>query len=83
MTDSCLSVEICLANSRLTPKFVKKYANIAEIIINAFKEYIDDVKNERFPEDKHVYHIIDSKEDFEKLFKEFNNGLTGKMVILC
>ncbi len=54
-----------------TPKFVKKYANIAEIIINAFKEYIDDVKNERFPEDKHVYHIIDSKEDFEKLFKEF------------
>jgi len=54
-----------------TPKFVKQYANIAEIIINAFKEYIDDVKNERFPEDKHVYHIKDSKEDFEKLFKEF------------
>ena len=54
-----------------TPKFVKKYANIAEIIINAFKEYIDDVKNERFPEDKHVYHIKDSFEDFQKLFKEF------------
>jgi len=54
-----------------TPKFVKQYANIAEIIINAFKEYIDDVKNERFPEDKHVYHIKDSIEEFEKLFKEF------------
>ena len=54
-----------------TPKFVKKYANIAEVVINAFKEYIDDVKNERFPEDKHVYHIKDSIEEFEKLFKEF------------
>ena len=54
-----------------TPKFVKKYANIAEITINAFKEYVDDVHNERFPEDKHVYHIKDSIEEFDKLFKEF------------
>lgn len=54
-----------------TPKFVKKYANIAETIINAFREYVDDVKNERFPEDSHVYHIKDSMEDFEALFKEF------------
>ncbi|KXG77576.1 3-methyl-2-oxobutanoate hydroxymethyltransferase [Thermotalea metallivorans] len=54
-----------------TPKFVKKYANVAEIIINAFKEYVDDVKNMRFPEEKHVYRAIDSKEAFEALFKEF------------
>ncbi len=54
-----------------TPKFVKKYANVAEIEIQAFKEYVADVKGEKFPEDKHVYHAIDSKEDFEKLFKEF------------
>ncbi|MFZ5968350.1 MAG: 3-methyl-2-oxobutanoate hydroxymethyltransferase [Bacillota bacterium] len=54
-----------------TPKFVKKYANVAEVVTNAFKEYVDDVKNERFPEDKHVYHIKDSVEDFEKMFKEF------------
>lgn len=54
-----------------TPKFVKKYANVAEVITNAFKEYVEDVKNERFPEDKHVYHIKDSIEDFEKLFAEF------------
>ncbi|WFA08657.1 3-methyl-2-oxobutanoate hydroxymethyltransferase [Tissierella sp. Yu-01] len=54
-----------------TPKFVKKYANVAEVIINAFKEYIEDVKGERFPEDKHVYHIKDSLEDFNKLFEEF------------
>lgn len=54
-----------------TPKFVKKYANVAEVVIKAFEEYKEDVKAERFPEDKHVYHIKDSIEDFEKLFKEF------------
>lgn len=54
-----------------TPKFVKKYANIAEIMTNAFKEYIDDVRTGKFPEDKHVYHIKDTLEDFKKLFKEY------------
>ena len=54
-----------------TPKFVKKYANVAEIITKAFEEYIADVKGEKFPEDKHVYHITDTPEAFEALFKEF------------
>ncbi|MDP3387092.1 MAG: 3-methyl-2-oxobutanoate hydroxymethyltransferase [Eubacteriales bacterium] len=54
-----------------TPKFVKQYANVAEICVNAMKAYVDDVKHSAFPEDKHVYHIQDSIEDFEKLFDEF------------
>ena len=54
-----------------TPKFVKKYANVAEVMVNAMKEYVSDVKESKFPEDKHVYHIQDSVEDFEKLFEEF------------
>lgn len=54
-----------------TPKFVKKYANLAEIETGAIKEYISDVKEKKFPEDKHVYHITDPAEEFEKLFKEF------------
>ncbi len=54
-----------------TPKFVKKYANVAEVMVNAMKEYVTDVKESKFPEDKHVYHIQDSVEDFEKLFAEF------------
>ncbi len=54
-----------------TPKFVKKYANCAEVEINAFKEYIKEVKNGEFPTDDHVYHILDPIEEFEKLFKEF------------
>src|SRR6056297_872723 len=54
-----------------TPKFVKKYANVAEEEINAFKKYIDEVKNGEFPTDDHVYHAKDSEEEFEKLFNEF------------
>ena len=54
-----------------TPKFVKKYANVAEIETAAFRQYIQEVKNQEFPADEHVYHILDSQEAFEKLFKEF------------
>ncbi len=54
-----------------TPKFVKKYADVAQVEIDAFKEYIDDVITGRFPEDQHVYHVLDPIEEFEKLFKEF------------
>lgn len=54
-----------------TPKFVKVYGNVAEVEIAAFKEYVKDIKESKFPEDKHVYHIVDKKEDFEELFKEF------------
>ncbi|WP_455542336.1 3-methyl-2-oxobutanoate hydroxymethyltransferase [Intestinibacter sp.] len=54
-----------------TPKFVKVYCQVAETEIAAFKEYVKDIKECKFPEDKHVYHIIDSKEDFDKLFEEF------------
>lgn len=54
-----------------TPKFVKKYANVAEIEINAFKEYIKDVKSGAFPTDEHAYHIIEPEEEFVKLFREF------------
>jgi len=54
-----------------TPKFVKKYASVAEVEIAAFKEYVSDVKECKFPEDKHVYHATDPVEAFEEMFKEF------------
>lgn len=40
-----------------TPKFVKKYANVAQVETEAFKEYVKDVKTGVFPEDQHAYHI--------------------------
>lgn len=55
-----------------TPKFVKQYADIASVTVEAFKNYIADVKEGSFPTDDHVYHIIEPEEDFERLFKEFD-----------
>lgn len=54
-----------------TPKFVKKYANIAETEIKAFKEFIDDVKGGKFPEDQHCYHILpETSEEYWKMLEE-------------
>ena len=46
-----------------TPKFVKKYCNVAEIITDAMREYVKEVKAVTFPdEDKYCYHMIDGEE---------------------
>jgi len=46
-----------------TPKFVKKYCNVAEIITDAMKEYVKEVKEVSFPdEDKYCYHMVDGEE---------------------
>ena len=54
-----------------TPKFVKQYAQVAEIEIDAIKSYISDVKEGVFPSDEHVYHVLEPIDQFEKMFKEF------------
>ena len=54
-----------------TPKFVKKYANLSEIIVKAFQEYIDDVRTVKFPEEKHCYRMIEGEhEKLEALLKK-------------
>ena len=52
-----------------TPKFVKKYGRLAEEMLKAFQEYIDDVQKERFPEEKHTYRLFPG--EFEKLSAMF------------
>lgn len=46
-----------------TPKFVKKYCNVAEVITNAMKEYVSEVKSGVFPdEDRYCYHMVEGEE---------------------
>ena len=55
-----------------TPKFVKKYANVAEVITNAMKEYCEEVREGQFPDaDKYCYKMIAGEEaKFIKLKKK-------------
>lgn len=43
------------------PKFVKKYADIHELITHAVKDYIDDVKKGTFPNSKYSYRLKSEK----------------------
>ncbi len=58
-----------------TPKFVKKYANVAEVITDAMRAYVDDVKAGTFPADEHCYHMLKGEEEkFEQLLKRYESG---------
>jgi len=55
-----------------TPKFVKKYANLADTIVKAFTEYAEDVRSGKFPEEKHCYRMLEG--EHEKLQAELKKG---------
>lgn len=44
-----------------TPKFVKKYENLGEKTITAFKAYADDARNGVFPADEHTYKMVEGE----------------------
>jgi 3-methyl-2-oxobutanoate hydroxymethyltransferase len=55
-----------------TPKFVKKYANVAKIIKDAIKEYIEDVRKGRFPAAEQTYSVVpEEKEKFCKILEKY------------
>ena len=47
------------------PKFVRQYCNLTEILDDAFRKYIHDVKTRDFPQPEHCYKM--SKDELEKL----------------
>ena len=54
-----------------TPKFVKKYCNVAEIVIKGMSEYCDDVRAGTFPGEEHCYRMIEGEEaKFLKLMQD-------------
>ena len=54
--------------SDFTPKFVKKFANIGEVMKAAFEKYIEEVNSGAFPSAEHCYAI--DGDIIEKLEKE-------------
>ncbi|MEY8338529.1 3-methyl-2-oxobutanoate hydroxymethyltransferase [Lachnospiraceae bacterium 62-35] len=52
--------------SDYTPKFVKRYADVGEIMTQAFKAYDEEVKSGAFPSQEHTFKISD--EVMEKLY---------------
>jgi len=45
-----------------TPKFVKKYCNVADVIVKAMSEYCEDVRTGKFPGEEHCYRMIEGEE---------------------
>lgn len=57
-----------------TPKFVKKYANLAEVITNAFRDYVKDVKNGDFPGPEHAYNVLKEElQGFKQVVEKYSN----------
>ncbi|UCC67676.1 MAG: 3-methyl-2-oxobutanoate hydroxymethyltransferase [Armatimonadota bacterium] len=56
-----------------TPKFVKKYCNVAEVIVNAMKQYSSEVRSGAFPTDDHCYHMLEGEyPKFAEMAKELS-----------
>jgi len=54
-----------------TPKFVKKYCNVAEMVTTAMKDYAAEVRGGVFPGDEHCYKMMAGEEEkFLNLIKK-------------
>jgi 3-methyl-2-oxobutanoate hydroxymethyltransferase len=62
-----------------TPKFVKKYADIAKVMTDAIRSYVKDVKESKFPADEHTYKMLAGEEEkFRKLLSGSKSGKKSK-----
>jgi len=46
-----------------TPKFVKRYCDVATMVTDAMKCYCDDVRGGAFPEEGHCYRMLEGEEE--------------------
>ncbi|MCP4540019.1 MAG: 3-methyl-2-oxobutanoate hydroxymethyltransferase [Chloroflexi bacterium] len=46
-----------------TPKFVKKYCNVAEVVTQAMKDYCAEVRAQEFPQAEHCYGMMKGEEE--------------------
>ena len=50
-----LSLDLLGLFDRFVPKFVKQYTQLAPLIDEAVKTYIDEVRTGKFPSEEHIY----------------------------
>jgi 3-methyl-2-oxobutanoate hydroxymethyltransferase len=54
-----------------TPKFVKKYCNVAEMVTEAMRAYCEEVRSGQFPREEHCYRMMQGEEKrFVDLMRE-------------
>ncbi|MEW6670798.1 MAG: 3-methyl-2-oxobutanoate hydroxymethyltransferase [Thermodesulfobacteriota bacterium] len=55
-----------------TPKFVKKYGQVAEMVIGAMREYCQEVRGKKFPAEEHCYRMLAGEDQkfFELMGKQ-------------
>ena len=46
------------------PKFTKRFAKLTEVAVNGIQQYVNEVKNDAFPDDDHTYSVDEA--EFEK-----------------
>jgi 3-methyl-2-oxobutanoate hydroxymethyltransferase len=63
---------------QFTPKFVKKYLDLGDQIVEAMQTFDDEVKSRAYPAEEHAYHIKDGIEAFEEMFTEFESSFFRK-----
>jgi 3-methyl-2-oxobutanoate hydroxymethyltransferase len=46
---------------RFTPKFVKRYGSVYDVVVGGLKQYVEDVHKQVFPEEQHGFKIPDAE----------------------
>lgn len=65
-----ISSDVAGVFQAFTPKFVKKYENLADKTVEAFSAYKKDVKEGRFPAPEHTYKMVEG--ELDKLTAKLN-----------
>lgn len=53
----------------IEPHFAKRYAEVAQVMLNAIKQFANEVRDGKFPEEKHTIHM--KYDEYKKLTSKF------------
>lgn len=56
-----LSYDLLGVFTDFKPKFTKRYSNLTEVAVKGIRQYVDEVKSGKFPDDDHSYGVDDAE----------------------